>query len=45
MLFEETERARALGVPGAPTFVVGGERFWGQDRLTLVADELGRAST
>jgi 2-hydroxychromene-2-carboxylate isomerase len=39
-LFEETERARALGVPGAPTFVVGGELFWGQDRLALVEDAL-----
>ncbi len=39
-LFDETERAQALGVPGAPTFVVGGELFWGQDRLELVRDAL-----
>ena len=29
----ETEHARALGVFGAPTFVVDGELFWGNDRL------------
>ncbi|MCC6870343.1 MAG: 2-hydroxychromene-2-carboxylate isomerase [Burkholderiales bacterium] len=28
-----TERAQALGVFGAPTFVVRGELFWGGDRL------------
>jgi 2-hydroxychromene-2-carboxylate isomerase len=28
-----TERAVALGVFGAPTFVVGDELFWGNDRL------------
>jgi 2-hydroxychromene-2-carboxylate isomerase len=28
-----TERARELGVFGAPTFLVGGEMFWGNDRL------------
>ncbi|HYG53652.1 MAG TPA: 2-hydroxychromene-2-carboxylate isomerase [Burkholderiales bacterium] len=30
---EETEAARRLGIFGAPTFVVGGEIFWGDDRL------------
>jgi len=29
----QTERARALGVFGAPTFIVAGEMFWGDDRL------------
>lgn len=29
----ETEKAAALGVFGSPTFVVGGEVFWGDDRL------------
>jgi 2-hydroxychromene-2-carboxylate isomerase len=29
----ETERAAALGIFGAPTFVVGGELYWGNDRL------------
>ena len=28
-----TERARSLGIFGAPTMVVGGELFWGDDRL------------
>ncbi len=28
-----TDEARALGVFGAPTFVVDGELFWGDDRL------------
>ena len=29
----QTEEAIRLGVFGAPTFVVGGELFWGNDRL------------
>ena len=29
----QTERARALGIFGAPTFFVGDEMFWGNDRL------------
>lgn len=29
----QTGRARALGIFGAPTFVVGDELFWGNDRL------------
>ena len=29
----QTDRARALGLFGAPTFVVDGELFWGNDRL------------
>lgn len=28
-----TERARGLGIFGAPTFMVEGEMFWGDDRL------------
>lgn len=32
-LRENTERARTLGLFGAPTFVVGQELFWGNDRL------------
>ena len=28
-----TEEAKALGVFGSPTFVVGSEVFWGDDRL------------
>lgn len=29
----QTARARALGIFGAPTFIVEGEMFWGDDRL------------
>ena len=29
----QTERAQALGIFGAPSFVAGGELFWGGDRL------------
>lgn len=32
-LIEETETAKHLGIFGAPMFVVGGELFWGDDRL------------
>ncbi|MCP4004962.1 MAG: 2-hydroxychromene-2-carboxylate isomerase [bacterium] len=32
-LREQTERAEALGIFGAPSFVVGEELFWGSDRL------------
>lgn len=32
-LRQQTERAIELGVFGAPTFVVGDEIFWGNDRL------------
>ena len=32
-LAAETERAKALGIFGSPTFVVDGELFWGDDRL------------
>jgi 2-hydroxychromene-2-carboxylate isomerase len=28
-----TEEAKALGIFGAPTFVIDGEVFWGDDRL------------
>ena len=32
-LEDETDAARALGIFGSPTFAVGGEIFWGDDRL------------
>jgi 2-hydroxychromene-2-carboxylate isomerase len=31
-----SEEAEKLGVFGAPTFVLEGELFWGQDRLAFV---------
>ena len=37
-----TERAIALGVFGAPTYVVHGELFWGQDRLDFLQRRLAR---
>ena len=37
-----TERAIALGVFGAPTYVVDGELFWGQDRLDFVQRRLAQ---
>ena len=33
VLMSETEAARSLGVFGSPTFVVGDQLFWGDDRL------------
>ena len=42
-LRSRTEEAQALGIFGAPTFVVDGEIFWGNDRLeTAVAWALSR---
>lgn len=35
-----TQRAIAAGVFGAPTYVVDGELFWGQDRLDFVRRRL-----
>ncbi|MGE5791700.1 MAG: DsbA family protein [Bacteroidota bacterium] len=34
----ETERAKALGVFGSPTFVCGTEVFWGDDRFEDAID-------
>jgi 2-hydroxychromene-2-carboxylate isomerase len=36
-----TQQAIDAGVFGAPTYVIDGELFWGQDRLDFVARELG----
>ena len=38
---ETTHRAIEAQVFGSPTFVVEGERFWGQDRLDFLAERLG----
>jgi carboxymethylenebutenolidase len=35
-----TQRAIDAGVFGAPSYVIGGEIFWGQDRLDFVARRL-----
>lgn len=38
-------RAEELGIFGTPTYVVGRELFWGQDRLDFVAQTLAGAGT
>jgi len=38
----DTQAALARGVFGAPSYVIGEEIFWGQDRLDFVARRLGR---
>ena len=37
---DDTDRASAAQVFGAPTWVVDGERFWGQDRLEFLEEKL-----
>ena len=37
-----TERAVGLGIFGAPTFMVGEEMFWGNDRLEQALDLAAR---
>jgi 2-hydroxychromene-2-carboxylate isomerase len=37
---EDTARAIEIGVFGAPSYVVDGEMFWGQDRLDFVERKL-----
>ncbi len=39
-LKDDTQEAVARGVFGAPTFFVGGEMYWGQDRLDFVKEAL-----
>jgi 2-hydroxychromene-2-carboxylate isomerase len=39
-----TQAAIDVGVFGAPTYVIDGELFWGQDRLEFVERRLGVAS-
>jgi 2-hydroxychromene-2-carboxylate isomerase len=34
------QQAQAVGVFGVPSFVVGGEVFWGNDRLDFLAEHL-----
>jgi 2-hydroxychromene-2-carboxylate isomerase len=36
-----TEKAKEAGVCGAPSFLVGDQLFWGQDRLMFVEKALG----
>lgn len=39
----QTEQARRLGIFGAPTFMVKGEMFWGDDRLEDALEAAQRA--
>lgn len=39
-LAEHWQQAQALGVFGVPSFVVGSEIFWGNDRLDFLAEHL-----
>ncbi len=44
-LREQTDRAKSLGIFGAPTFFVRGEMYWGNDRLDdAIACARGSAS-
>ena len=44
-LREQTDRAKSLGIFGAPTFFVQGEMYWGNDRLDdAIACARGSAS-
>lgn len=43
-LRERTQEAARLGIFGAPSFVVGGELFWGNDRLEDALAWAARAS-
>ncbi|GAA0583568.1 2-hydroxychromene-2-carboxylate isomerase [Craurococcus roseus] len=40
----DTQAALARGVFGAPSYVVGDDIFWGQDRLEFVAERLARGA-
>jgi 2-hydroxychromene-2-carboxylate isomerase len=38
----DSQRAIDVGVFGAPSFIIDGEMFWGQDRLDFVERRLQR---
>jgi 2-hydroxychromene-2-carboxylate isomerase len=39
----QTAEAQDLGIFGAPSFIAGGELFWGNDRLDQALDQAARA--
>ena len=41
---ERTEQARAAGVTGIPTVIVGGQLFWGDDRIEDAAAAAERSA-
>jgi len=42
-LRQQTEEAQELGIFGAPTFLVGGDLYWGDDRLEQALADAARA--
>jgi 2-hydroxychromene-2-carboxylate isomerase len=42
-LRQQTEEAQELGIFGAPSFLAGGELFWGDDRLEQALDRASAA--
>ena len=42
---KETQAAIAAGVFGAPTYMLGGELFWGQDRVDFLDRALEQRGT
>jgi len=44
-LKKRTEKATKLGIFGAPTFVLGTELFWGDDRLEDALDHAASAES
>lgn len=43
VLLQNAKEARDRGVFGVPTFAIGSELFWGQDRIDFVAEHLQAA--
>jgi 2-hydroxychromene-2-carboxylate isomerase len=43
-LIDSTERARAQGVFGAPSIMIGDQLYWGKDRMEFVEDQLAGRS-
>ncbi len=41
-LIDSTEGARARGVFGAPSIMIGDELYWGKDRMEFIEDHLAR---
>jgi 2-hydroxychromene-2-carboxylate isomerase len=44
-LQQNAKEAEEIGVIGVPTFVIGEQIFWGQDRIDFVLEELQQLQT
>jgi 2-hydroxychromene-2-carboxylate isomerase len=44
-LRNQTDRARSLGIFGAPSFTVAGELYWGHDRMEEALDHAARTAS